>query len=364
MTDAPSPQRSRFAAMAKRIREAVKPADANFKTINLALQGGGAFGAFTWGVLDGLLRDERIDFEAISGTSAGAMNAVVLADGLMRDGVDGARERLRDFWHGVSREGARGGATSDVMRGILGFWDMPGFSPFAAFERFAKMMAPYGTDPLSINPLRGILEELVDFDTVRANDALKLFISATNVRNGKIRVFSGDEITADAILASACLPFLFRAVEIDGEAYWDGGYMGNPALFPFFTETECADILLVQVNPVWREDVPRSAHAIMERVSEITFNASLLREFRAIDFVNRLMDENRLDPKRYKRNRIHRIDATEALSRYGASKKLDTSRRFFDELHEAGLAAAREWLTAHYDDIGVRSTLDLRAEFG
>ena len=365
MTDASdSRPRSRFAAMARRLRDAVKPPDANFKTVNLALQGGGAYGAFTWGVLDGLLQDERIDFEAISGTSAGAMNAVVLADGLMRDGVDGARTRLHEFWHGVSREGIHAGAAGDIMQSMLGFWEMPGFSPLATFEHFASMVSPYRTDPRSINPLRAILDELVDFDKVRANDALKLFISATNVRDGKIRVFSGDEITADAILASACLPYLFQAVEIDGEAYWDGGYTGNPALFPFFTETDCADILLVQVNPVRRETVPTTSHAIMERVAEITFNASLLREFRAIDFVNRLLEENRLDPKRYKRNRLHRIDATEALAKYTASSKLDTSWRFFEDLHEAGIAAAREWLAAHYDDIGVRATVDLRKEFG
>jgi NTE family protein len=351
--------------MARRIRDAVAPReDAGFKTVNLALQGGGAYGAFTWGVLDGLLQDDRIDFEAISGTSAGAMNAVVLADGLMRDGVDGARSRLHAFWRGVSQEGARSGAAGEIVQSMLGFWEMPGFSPLAYFEHLAGMMSPYRTNPLSINPLRGILEELVDFDKVRANDALKLFVSATNVRDGKIRVFSGEEITVDAILASACLPYLFQAVEIGGEAYWDGGYTGNPALFPFFTETACADILLIQVNPLRRETVPTTSQAIVERVAEITFNASLLREFRAIDFVNRLMDENRVDPKRYKRNRLHRIDATAALAGFASPSKLDTSWRFFEELHAAGLAAARKWLTAHYADIGVRATVDLRAEFG
>ena len=366
MTDTPSPApppRSRFAAMARRVRDAVKPPDTNFKTVNLALQGGGAYGAFTWGVLDGLLDDERLDFEAISGTSAGAMNAVVLADGLMRDGVAGARTRLEAFWRGVSREGSGAGATADVMQSILGFWHMPGFSPFSYFERLANLVSPYGTNPLNINPLRTLLEELVDFDKVRANDALKLFVSATNVRNGKVKVFSGHEITADAILASACLPFLFQAVEIGGEAYWDGGYMGNPALFPFFTETRSADILLVQVNPVRREEEPKTAREIMERASEITFNASLLREFRAIDFVNRLMDESRLDPKRYKRNRLHRIDATHALAQFATTSKFDTSWRFFEELHEAGRKAAKDWLHRHYDDIGVKATLDLRAEF-
>ena len=339
------------------------------RTINLALQGGGAHGAFTWGVLDELLHEGRLDFEAISGTSAGAMNAVVLADGLMRDGAEGARRRLGAFWRRVSREGVGAGATNEIFQNILGFWNLPAlpsfpsFPPFGYPERLAQMVSPYRINPLNINPLRDLLERLVDFDLVRANTALKLFISATNVRDGKIRVFTGDDITADAVMASACLPYLFHAVEIEGEAYWDGGYMGNPALFPFFTETQCEDILLVQVNPVRSEAVPKTAKEIMERVSEITFNSSLLREFRAIDFVNRLLEENRLDPKRYRRNRVHRIDATEALARYTASSKLNTSWHFFQELHAAGRKAARDWLDAHFEDIGVRSTLDLRAEF-
>lgn len=363
MSDAPESGAVR--RVAHRVRDAVVPSkpEPNFKTINLALQGGGAHGAFTWGVLDVLLADDRLDFEAISGTSAGAMNAVVLADGLMRDGALGARRRLGAFWRRVSREGAGAGATNDIVRSILGFWHVPRFSPFAYAEHFASLFSPYGTNPLNINPLRNLLERLVDFDRVRANTALKLFISATNVRNGKIKVFTGEDVTADAVMASACLPYLFQAVEIGEDAYWDGGYMGNPALFPFFTETRCADILLVQVNPVYSEDVPKTGKEIMERVSEITFNSSLLREFRAIDFVNRLLDENRLDPRQYRRNRVHRIDATAALERYTASSKLNTSWHFFQELHEAGREAAQTWLDAHYDDLGVRSTLDLRDEF-
>jgi NTE family protein len=332
------------------------------KTINLALQGGGAHGAFTWGVLDALLGDGRIDIEAISGTSAGAMNAVVLADGFMRDGANGARERLEAFWKGVSREGL-GGPGRDIFEQIVGFWRMPGFEPLAYFHHLANLISPAAANPLNINPLREILEALVDFDLVRANEGLKLFVAATNVRNGKIRIFTGKDITADAIMASACLPYLFRAVEIGGEAYWDGGYMGNPALFPFFTETRSEDILLVQVNPIRRNEIPVTAHEIMERASEITFNASLLREFRAIDFVNRLIDENRLDTGRYRRNRLHRIDAGEALAEYTASSKLDTSWSFFRELRDAGSKAAKKWLRSHFDDLGERATLDLRKEF-
>jgi NTE family protein len=351
-----------LATVARRMRDSLRPKDAAFKTVNLALQGGGAHGAFTWGVLDRFIEDGRLDFEAISGTSAGAMNAVVLADGLMRGGADGARERLEAFWHGISREGLAGRAHA-ILGPILSFWQVPTFPRFPAFTGFNQFASPYALNPLDINPLRDLLEELVDFDSVQANKGLQLFISATNVRDGKIEIFSGGAVTAEAVMASACLPHLFRAVEIDGEAYWDGGYSGNPALFPFFTETACEDILLIQINPVRRETVPTSGREIMERLNEITFNASLLREFRAIDFVNRMLDEGRLDPRRYRRNRLHRIDAAEALTHHTASTRMDTSCSFFVELRDAGREAADVWLDRHYDDIGVRSTVDLRHEF-
>jgi NTE family protein len=331
------------------------------KPINLALQGGGAHGAFTWGVLDALLADGRLTFDAISGTSAGAMNAVVMADGLSRGGAETARQHLHDFWQGVSRENGGASGAGNVINRMMTFWDMP--SPFAYLQHLTNIVSPYGLNPLNINPLKTTLESLVDFKTVMACTSPRLFISATNVRDGKIKVFTGKEVTADAVMASACLPYLFQAVEIDGEAYWDGGFMGNPALFPFFSDEGSDDILLVQVNPVRREQVPHTATEIVERVSEITFNSSLLREFRAIDFVNRLMDENRLDPKKYRRNRLHRIDATKGLKDYTASTRLDTSWTFFQELHAAGVKAAKAWLAKNYDAIGKHATLDLRAEF-
>ena len=332
------------------------------KPINLALQGGGAHGAFTWGVIDRLLEDGRLDFDAVSGTSAGAMNAVVMIDGFERGGFEGARERLDQFWQRVSLGGGRVDPGYAVLHEIIGFW-RSSMQPFGYFPRLAAMASPYRFNPLNINPLRELLESLVDFDRVRHCKAARLFISATNVRTGKIKVFSGADVTADAVMASACLPNLFQAVEIDGEAYWDGGYMGNPALFPFFEDKQSDDTLLVQINPVRREKVPRTGTEIAERVSEITFNASLLRELRAIDFVNRLLAENRLDTARYRPNRLHRIEATAALEEHGASTKLDTSWSFFRELRDAGRKAASAFLRAHYDDVGVRSSFDLRAEF-
>ena len=329
------------------------------KHINLALQGGGAHGAFTWGVLDALVADGRLVFDAISGTSAGAMNAVVMVDGLARGGADGARQHLENFWKAVSREGS--GNAADVFNRLMGFWDLP--SPLAYFQHLSNLVSPYGINPLNINPLKETIGGLVDFANVRASTGPRLFISATNVRNGKIRIFTGKDVTADAVMASACLPYIFQAVEIEGEAYWDGGYTGNPALFPFFEDRGSDDILLVQVNPLRREEIPRSATEIVERASEITFNASLLRELRAIDFVNRMIAENRLDAKKYRRNLLHRIDATTALASYTASTRLDTSWRFFEELKTAGQKAAKAWLKTHFDDLGERATLDLRHEF-
>jgi NTE family protein len=351
----------RFAHAVRDDRRAIWMMMAGQKTVSLALQGGGAHGAFTWGVIDGLLADGRIRFDAISGTSAGAMNAVVMADGLARGGVIGAQQRLEEFWHSVSREGGLVSRMRSLLDPILSFWSLPGMDWDPADIR--NFTSPYAFNPLNINPLKEVVEGLIDFDKVRAYRDLHLFLAATNVRSGKIKVFTGDEITADALLASACLPYIFRAVEIDGEAYWDGGFLGNPPLFPLFDMPGSEDILLVQVNPIERDEVPHTAHAIVERMSEITFNASLLREFRAIDFVNRLMRENKLDPKRYRTNRLHRIDAGKALAQYTAATKLDTSWSFFQELHRAGQLAAAEWLKENYDAIGVKGTLELRKAF-
>ena len=348
------------------------------KMVNLALQGGGAHGAFTWGVLDRLLEDGRIGFEGISGTSAGAMNAVALADGWHEGGADGAREKLERFWRGISRNGsfAITDRQQEVLDRFFSFWTwplMPGglradamrLFPAAAWANpfTSHLTSPYQVNPLNINPLRDVVEGLIDFDRVHRCDAFKLFIAATRVHSGKIRLFNHREVTADAVLASACLPYAFQAVEIDGEPHWDGGYTGNPALFPFFTETACEDIVLVQINPIERRETPRTSQDILERISEITFNASLLREFRAIDFVNRLIDAGRLEGGAYRRNRLHRIDASDELAALGAGTKFNTSWAFFTRLRDIGRQAAGTFLDTHHDAIGVRATLDLRAAF-
>ncbi len=328
---------------------------ANRKLINLALQGGGAHGAFTWGVLDAILEDGRLKIEALSGTSAGAMNAAAFAEGYTRGGEDGARACLRRFWEGVASSGR---ATENPFQAFLAA------TPFADAMRawrdvFNNASSPYDLNPFNINPLRDLVADLVDFERVRACDQIGVFIAATNVETGRTTVFKREELTADHVMASACLPTLYQAVEIDGVPYWDGGYVGNPPLFPFFYQADSRDIVVVQINPVERKGKPRSAAEIADRVREITFNSSLLREYRSIAFVKRLLAEGRVDSDRYKDVLIHRIDGGGALFELGASSRLDVNMAYFEELFERGRSTAHEWLHAHYEDVGERSTLDL-----
>jgi NTE family protein len=260
------------------------------KPINLALQGGGAHGAFTWGVIDQLLDDGRFEIDGISGTSAGAVNAVMLADGLHRGGAEEARSRLADFWRAVSVDGHLPELQRGVVERLFQFvpregWWLPAMS---------RLLSPYDLNPLNINPLKELIERFVDFEALRRDSSRELFITATNVGTGEVRVFTRAEISAEAVMASACLPLLFRAVEIDGVAYWDGGYSGNPALVPFLRAPLAEDVLIVQINPRECPTVPMSTRDIMSRVNEINFNASLLAELRAVAFVNRLIDEGRL----------------------------------------------------------------------
>lgn len=334
----------------------------NRKRINLALQGGGAHGAFTWGVLDWLLEDDRIDIDGISGTSAGAMNAVALASGYHAGGSEGAREALERFWRRVSEHAFLSPIKRSPLDVALGQWSLD-FSPsYLAFDLISRFASPYEFNPLNVNPLREVVEETVDFEAVRACDGLRLFLSATNVQTGKIRVFSGKEITLDAVMASACLPHMFQAVEIDGVPYWDGGYMGNPPLYPLFYETGTQDTVLIQINPIERAETPRTAREILNRLNEITFNSTLLREMRSIDFVSRLIQEGKLSAEKYMDVRLHRIDG-EALKPLQASSKVNAEWAFLKELHRIGRETAASWVERNFDHIGNRSTVDLRAEF-
>jgi len=336
------------------------------KRINLALQGGGAHGAFTWGVLEQILSDERLSVEGISGTSAGAMNAVMLADGLCHGGREEAQKRLADFWRSVSSTGNLPALQRAVMERILSFTPLEGSPVQAWFDTLSRYFSPYDVNPLNINPLRDLIERFVDFERLRANTDLRLFVSATNVQTGRVRIFPRDRITVDAVMASACLPLLFRAVEIDGVPYWDGGYLGNPVIFPFFRTTATEDVLVVQINPLFRQSTPMSSSEIVNRINEITFNSSLIGEYRAIDFVARLIDQGKLPrgtgPGEYRRINVHRIVLDRFGTHFDSFSKLSTDYDFFDMLHINGKRAARRFLDEHFDDIGVKSTVDLRAE--
>ena len=330
-------------------------------SLNLALQGGGSHGALTWGVLDALLEDGRFTLDGISGTSAGAMNAVAVAHGFAqaalqhkdpRDvhaaGCALARQTLTRLWEGVG------------MLGSL-MWGVP-LQNNPLLGLMSQWLSPYQANPLGINPLRHLLEREVDFDALcHASNGCgpKVFVCATNVRTGQGEIFSGARLSADAVMASACLPLMFKAVEIEGERYWDGGYSGNPALHPLIYNTACSDILLVQINPIQYRALPETAQEIMERTNEVTFNASLLAEMRAIEFVRRLLAEGRLDPQRYKSVRLHRVDGGALLARFGSTSKARADLAFVRQLFALGRAEGQRWLQAHAADVGVRPTINL-----
>ncbi|MER8904896.1 patatin-like phospholipase family protein [Mesorhizobium sp. M0772] len=332
------------------------------KKINIALQGGGSHGAFSWGVLDRLLEDGRLEIAAVSGTSAGAMNAVALADGFVRAGVEGARQKLDDFWRAVAAKGRFSPVQRMPWDVAWGNWSIENTPGYFFFDTMSRVFSPYVANPLGLNPLRDVVEQEIDFKNVHACKSMELFISATNVETGQLRVFSDGEIDLDTVMASACLPQLFRAVEIKGVPYWDGGYGGNPALFPFFKTAATEDVLLVQINPVVREGTPKSANEIQNRIDEITFNAGLLNEFRSIAFVKELIAAGRLPPGEYRDIRMHRIDADEAFKDLSASSKVNAEWAFLTYLRDLGRIAASDWLEENYDAVGKRPTLDLSGE--
>jgi len=342
------------------------PARDRRKRINLALQGGGAHGAFTWGVLDHLLHDGRLAFEGISGTSAGAVNAIMLADGLLQSGPEEARKRLADFWRAASLGGNLPPLQRAVTDRLFSLMPIEASATQVWIDAVSRYFSPYDINPLNINPLKDLIERFVDFERLRRNTQLQLFIAATNVHTGRLRVFSREEMSAEAVMASACLPFLFRAVEIDGTPYWDGGYLGNPVIYPFFRATQTEDVLIVQINPLQRKQTPTSRREIMSRLQEITFNSSLLSELRAIEFVSRLIDQGRL-PRgtrsgEYRQIRVHRIVLEGLGEHFSSASRLKTDYKSFDLLHKLGQRAARRFLEAHFDDIGRRSSIDFRAE--
>ncbi|MEM7268832.1 MAG: patatin-like phospholipase family protein [Pseudomonadota bacterium] len=333
------------------------------KAVNIALQGGGSHGAFTWGVLDKLFEDDRIWIEAISGTSAGAMNAVVAAEGMYDGGAEGARAALRAFWTGVAKAGAASPLKRSMFSRATGDYaldDSPGYLFLNFLKNFAS---PYDLNPFDINPLRDLVEEMIDFRKVRDCANLGVFLGATNVETGRARVFGREEVTADAVMASACLPSIYKAVEIGGEHFWDGGFTGNPPLFPFYESSPSDDIVIVQINPIVRPGPPKRAADIQNRLNEITFNSALLAELRAVDFVTRLLDAGTLEPSEYRRMHIHMIQDRKEMRALSASSKLNTEWAFLEHLFEVGRRAAERWLATSFDDLGERSSVDVRGMF-
>ncbi|HXQ51656.1 MAG TPA: patatin-like phospholipase family protein [Stellaceae bacterium] len=331
------------------------------KTINLALQGGGAHGAFTWGVLDRLLEEEGLAFEGVSATSAGAMNAAVLAYGITIGGREGARKALTNYWRRISHAAQSSPLQPSPIDRALKDHSLRWSPAFLFFDIMTRMMSPYEFNPMNLNPLREVVQQSVDFTVLNKPECpVKLYLSATNVRTGKVKIFEQGELSVDAALASACLPFMFQAVEIDGEAYWDGGYMGNPALYPLIYSCASQDVLIVHINPLERKDIPKTATEILNRINEISFNSSLMREMRAISFVTKLIDEKLLDAKHVF---IHGISDDPMMTGLGVASKLNADWEFLCILRDDGRKRADEWLAQNFAKVGSQSTVDIHTKF-
>jgi len=325
--------------------------------IDLALQGGGSHGAFTWGVLDRLLEEPWLRVEAVSGTSAGAMNAALIAHGWGQDGAQGARAALDHFWRQVGQMARFSPLQRSPLDRLMGRWSMGHSLAYVTMDLISRVFSPYDLNPFKVNPLRDLLAKTVDFERL-ATSPVKVFITATNVHTGRGRVFRSAEITPDVLLASACLPTMFQAVEIDGEPYWDGGFTGNPTITPLVRESDAVDIILVQINPLERAETPRSAADILNRMNEVAFNSPLLKELRMIALLRQVADPGTGEGARWADMRIHRI-MTDELSHLDASSKVNAEWAFLSLLRDEGRRAADAFLQARGDDIGKRSSLDL-----
>ena len=333
------------------------------KPINLALQGGGSHGAFAWGALDRILEDRHIVIEGIVGTSAGAMNAAITAYGLTLDGNEGARRTLRKFWEAVAEKGA----WSIMQPSWIDRMKSPGsldYSPgWVMMDLLSRVLSPYQVNPANYHPLRDILSKQIDFEALSESEKVKLFVCASNVITNRLHVFAGKEISVDAVLASACIPSVFQAVEINGEHYWDGGFMGNPPIFPLIYNCSTTDIILIMANPVRIKRVPQTAQAILDRINTLSFNSSLMREMRAISFVNRLVDRGFDEGGRLRKVLIHCIDAEEEMSDLGVSSKLNVQRNFLEWLFELGRSRADAFLREHFEKIGNVSSTSIEQRF-
>jgi NTE family protein len=333
------------------------------KHLAVALQGGGSHGAFTWGVLDRLLEEEDLHLDGFSGTSAGAMNAAVLAYGLMEGGKPLARELLTRFWQRVSEYASTSPLQPAWWDAWLGQGNMDYSPGYLLSEVTSIFLAPTQLNPLNLNPLRDILQELVDFKKLQSCEVTKIFVAATNVRRGRVKVFRMSEVSCQAVLASACLPYLYRAVTIDGEDYWDGGFMGNPPIYPLIDGTDCSDILLVQINPINIHETPTTATEIRDRVNELSFNSSLMLEMRRIHFVDKMLEQGINPEGKFRKIFFHNINPEMDMQALNVSSKYNARWTFLSRLRDLGRDYAEQWLGTHYESIGQRSTVDLKETF-
>lgn len=334
------------------------------KPIAVALQGGGSHGAFSWGVMDRLLEDGRFTIEGLTGTSAGGMNAVATVQGLMDNGPQGARDTLRSFWEKISESGKHSSLNNrgpvDKMMGKYTMYNSPGY---VIFDYLSRIFSPYELNPMQIDPLKDVIEKTFDFDAIRRYKDCKVFLCATHVFSGKLRIFSTEELKAECMLATACLPTIHNAVKVDDEYYWDGGFIGNPVFFPLIYNCETPDIVMIQLNPTERKQLPTTAREIADRLNEITNNASVVREMRAVSFITDLIDQGLLDKKKIKKINMHVIEDEETFQELGWSSKLNTEWEFLNHLFEKGRAAADTWIKKNYDKVGKESTAPIKEHF-
>ena len=346
--------------------EKTSPQENLVKKINVALQGGGAHGAFGWGVLDKIIEDGRLEIDGVCGTSAGAMNGVLYAYGKMKGGPEHAREVLENFWHDISKT-----STNFFAQVPAPFGDFLGAKihekiMYSAFDIITLMFLYYEYNPFNFNPLREILEKNVNFKEIHACQCTNIFVCATNARTGQPKIFGNHEITADTVLASACLPFLFQTIVIDGEPYWDGGYVGNPALYPMIYKTDTLDFVIVHINPIERPEVPHDAQGILNRVNEVSFNSSLIGELRAIAFVQKIIKEDWIRDEhkhKLKEIRVHAIRSDKEMLPMEVNTKFSTDWGFLQELRDLGRIRAKTWLEETFDKIGNTSSLDIRESY-
>ena len=340
------------------------------KKINLALQGGGSHGAFTWGVLDRLLEDERIEIEGISGVSAGAMNAVMIAHGLLEGGREGARKTLNEYWQRVAIKDPFKDFHKNLLKNIknIGKGESPLSLVGKMVSRGSSLLSPPNIKEIDLNPLDTIVRDMVNFDRIRKESSIKLFVGATHVKTGKLKLFKAQELTADMLMASACLPSpLSKGVEIDGEIYWDGGYSANPAIFPLIYQCDGDDIITVLLHPLLRKEAPNSTNEIINRIAELTFSNTFLREMRAITAskqeikgVSIFTDDFE---KRMAKSLFHHIEAEELMNELSATSKMNNHESFLKMLKEHGRSRAELFLIKNFNNIGDRCSVDLKALF-